>query len=84
MAANRNYSQRVSRRRFLQTTAAAGAGVSLWGVKAHAESPNGRLQMASVGVGGMGGADLGQFLGHPKVDVVALVDVDSRILEAAS
>jgi predicted dehydrogenase len=44
----------------------------------------GRLRLASVGVGGMGSSDLGQFLEHPNVDVVALADIDSGQLAGAA
>ncbi|MFT5199928.1 MAG: putative dehydrogenase, partial [Planctomycetota bacterium] len=44
----------------------------------------GRLRLASIGVGGMGSADLGQFLAHPNIDVVALCDIDAGNLARAA
>lgn len=41
------------------------------------------VRLASIGVGGMGGADLASLSSHAKVEVVALCDVDSRNLKAA-
>ena len=46
--------------------------------------PGGRVRTAHVGVGGMGKADLKAIASHPLVDVVALCDVDSKNLAAAS
>jgi predicted dehydrogenase len=45
---------------------------------------SGRMRLASVGVGGMGASDLGSLSSHSQVDVVALCDVDSNNLAAAS
>src|SRR5690606_23253551 len=36
------------------------------------------------GVGGMGGYDLQQFMAHPGVEIVAICDVDSNILDKAA
>lgn len=68
----------------------AGAGLSLAGA-AMAAAPfgtirNGRqktLRHAAIGVGGMGRSDLGQIASHPNVKVVALCDVDSKMIENA-
>ena len=43
-----------------------------------------RLRLASIGVGGMGAADLQSLSSHQQVDVVALCDVDSNNLNAAA
>lgn len=42
------------------------------------------MRHASIGVGGMGGADLDNLSSHPDVQVVALCDVDQRNLAAAA
>ncbi|WP_350285998.1 Gfo/Idh/MocA family oxidoreductase [uncultured Croceitalea sp.] len=42
-----------------------------------------RLRTAHIGVGNMGGEDLRDISSHPKVDVVALCDVDAKNLKAA-
>ena len=47
-------------------------------------SPNGRLRHACIGVGGMGWGDLQNFLQHPKVEIVALCDVDADNLAKAA
>ncbi len=73
-----------SRRKFLQNTAALGACLALPGKPIRAAEANDRLQVASIGVGGVGSADLGHFLSHPKVDVVALCDIDEGILAGAA
>jgi predicted dehydrogenase len=45
---------------------------------------NDKLRLAGIGVGGMGGADLAALSSHPKVEVVALCDVDAGKLAAAA
>lgn len=45
---------------------------------------NEKLRTAHIGVGGMGGADLGSIASHSKVEVAALVDVDANTLKGAS
>lgn len=48
-------------------------------------SPNGQIQHACIGVGGMmGGNDLQQFLSHPRCRIVALCDVDTGHLAKAA
>lgn len=76
-----------SRRSFLELSAAAG-GLYLAGCAA-TEPPapryvTGKLRHAGIGVGGMGGSDLGQIASHPEVEVVALCDVDAGRLQAAA
>lgn len=46
-------------------------------------SPKSRIRTAHIGVGNMGMEDLKAVASHPKVDVVALCDVDSRYLANA-
>ena len=71
----------MNRRRFLQqslaTTISAPAILS-------ARSPNSMFQVASIGVGGMGGNTMMSVLQHPKVRIVGMCDVDSRTLELAT
>lgn len=75
----------VSRRHFLKTTAAAGlAAPFLIGSPGRAASANGKLSHACIGVGGMGGGDLQNFLQHPKTEIVALCDVDANNLKKAA
>lgn len=73
----------LSRRTFLQTSTAALAGTAIG--RAAPVSANGKLQHACVGVGGMmGGNDLGSFLSHPGLEIVAICDVDAGILAEAA
>lgn len=70
------------RREFLK----AGLAVAAFNILpsgARAVSPNGKLRTAHIGVGGMGGADLGSIASHPKVEVAALCDVDLGTLNGA-
>lgn len=73
-------SQMINRRRFLGH---AGAGVALFNILpgtvlgADKLSPNGKLNVAGIGIGSRGGADVGEVagLGH---NIVALCDVDEK------
>ncbi len=74
----------VSRRSFLRHATLTGITIplaSFTGVGRAAA--NDKLRLAGIGVGGMGGADLASLSSHPKVEVVALCDVDSGNLAAA-
>ncbi|MCY3007968.1 MAG: Gfo/Idh/MocA family oxidoreductase [Planctomycetota bacterium] len=76
--------QSTTRRDFFSQTASAIAAAHLAGGLAAAPITADRLRLASIGVGGMGGADLGSLSSHAKVDVVALCDVDANNLAAAA
>lgn len=78
-------SQSIKRRAFLKQMAAAGvAGPFILPRLSMAESANGKLQHAAIGVAGQGTSDLGNINSHGKVQVVALCDIDAQKLEAAS
>jgi predicted dehydrogenase len=71
-------SKRITRRKMLRNTTWAGIGI--WtaarsGVLGAARSPNERLNIAGIGVGGQGGWDLGNCASE---NVVAVCDVDDR------
>ncbi len=81
----------TSRRSFLKTVAATAAGTiglplivpaSALG-RSGAVPPNDRIAIACVGVGGMGTSNLNGFLEKPRVQVVAVCDVDARHRERA-
>jgi len=74
---------KVTRREFLKTTATAGAALTALNYS-RAYGANSKLNHACIGVGGMGGGDLGNFLGHAKAQVVAICDVDKNILNNAA
>lgn len=80
----------VLRRDFLKTSAALSTGaIFSTGVfgnagRVRAASPNGKLRTAHIGVGGMGGADLGSIASHKMVEVAGLCDVDSNTLAKAA
>jgi predicted dehydrogenase len=80
-------SRPLSRRSLLELAAASG-GLYLAGCAsasaAAAPRARGRLRHASIGVGGMGAADLDQIRAHGSVDVLALCDVDANNLSAAA
>jgi len=77
----------MNRRNFLGISVAAAtgflAGCSTTGRRII--SPNSKLNHACVGVGGMmGGRDLESFKSHPKVQIVAICDVDRNHLAKAA
>jgi predicted dehydrogenase len=74
---------RSTRRAFLQTAGAAGLGVCLLtrSSRAQSRSPNDRLNVACVGIGGQGGVSVGACGGE---NIVALCDVDERSAGKAS
>ncbi len=75
----------LSRRRFIQTTAAAAIGAPLiLSCSRNKPAPSNRLSHACIGVGGMGWSDLQKFKEHPNVQIVAICDVDSENLKKAS
>jgi len=79
-----------SRRQFLRTATIAGLAAPFVsscstdkpGRKVIA--PNSKLHHACIGVGGMGWVDLHNFVDHPRVQIVALCDVDANNLEKAA
>jgi len=75
---------RTNRREFLQTTAATGIGYWVAGGVSAAESksPNERIAMASVGIGGKGSSDSADA--GRCGDMVAICDVDTGRLGGAA
>jgi len=74
----------MTRRSFLRTVAVAGAAFSVWPRRAQSASPNAKLSVACVGVGGMGWGDLHSVASHPQVNIAALCDVDAERLARAA
>jgi predicted dehydrogenase len=72
----------ISRRTFLKRSATVGAGVTIIksGILAAGQSPNEKLNIAVVGVGGRGWADID---GVQSENIVALCDVNANNLAAA-
>jgi predicted dehydrogenase len=69
----------LSRRHFLSTILAASAAPAFL----RAQSPNNKLNVAIIGCGGRGGANLGEIAAAGE-NIVALCDVNERNLEAAA
>ena len=71
----------TNRRRFLQSTAAAGFGYWVAGgvEAAESNSPNEQIQVGCIGVGGKGKSDVQNMSKFGKI--YALCDVDSTVLE---
>ena len=79
-----NDSLSLPRRSFLKglTATAAAAPFAIPAITRAA--PNSRIQHACIGVGGMGGVDLGNILSHQGAEIVALCDVDQNRLDEAA
>jgi len=79
--------QAISRRGFLRTSAVVGAGLALPAVVPAsvfgAGAPSERIAVGCIGVGRMGNGDLGDALGLPQVQVVAVCDLDSKRVKMA-
>jgi len=73
-------SKQVTRRTVLQSAA---AGLAATILPRNVFGANEKLSHACIGTGGMGGGDLNSFRSHPKVQVVALCDVDRNTLDSA-
>lgn len=74
----------LSRRRFLQQGAAAASVTLGFPAVLRGASPNSMLQVASIGVGGMGGGTMRSVASHAKVKIVALCDVDAKFMDQAA
>lgn len=75
----------MKRRTFLRRTATAAAASTLgFPAVLRSASPNSMLQVASIGVGGMGGNTMKSVAAHAKVKIVALCDVDAAYLDKAA
>jgi predicted dehydrogenase len=72
----------LSRRQFLQGSALGGASLLLLGTQASGKikGANDRLRIAVAGVNGRGKAHIGGWLSQDNVEIVALVDPDSKVL----
>lgn len=75
----------LNRRQFVQATTALGAGLWVSGSprSALAQTPNSRLQIACIGMGGQMRGYLVPELGKVDQQVVAICDVDQRQLDGA-
>ena len=72
-----------TRRDFLKssTVAAVGVGIGLPAMvvgRQQNASPNDKVVFGLIGCGGMGAANMRNFMGHPDVEIAALCDVDTN------
>ncbi|MGI9240895.1 MAG: Gfo/Idh/MocA family oxidoreductase [Verrucomicrobiales bacterium] len=75
----------LSRRHFLRSASAGiAAPLILPGLGRGADSPNGKLNHAAIGVDGQGWSDLVQIASHPQCEIVAICDVDTARMEKAA
>src|SRR5438552_10714920 len=72
----------MDRRAFLGTSAAFAAGLALADEKKQVSASE-KVTVALVGCGGMGRANLHDFMRVPDFEIAALCDVDPRQIEAA-
>ena len=73
---------RLTRRNFLQSTAAAGAGLILTGTKAsgNIKGANDRVRIAVAGLNGRGSSHISGWLGQSNVELAYLIDPDANVL----
>ncbi len=77
----------MNRRKFIKGTISAAVSLpyivpsTVWGRSMI--NPSDKVVMGFIGVGWMGGVNLGGFLGHPQVKVVAVCDVDKKLAQQA-
>lgn len=74
-----------SRREFIRTTAAASAGLS-WlssSFDAVAQPKDNKLRLGLIGVGFRGQGHLGQALGREDIEVIAICDIQQRMMNMA-
>ena len=72
----------VTRRRFVQGAAAAGATFAISGTKSSAKiiGANERLRIAVAGVNGRGNSHIGGWSGQKNVEIICLIDPDENVL----
>ena len=78
-------SKRINRRDVLKTTAAAGmgywvAGRASWADELASKSPNERVNVASIGIGGKGDSDSDQCAKH--ANLIGICDIDDHRLDS--
>jgi predicted dehydrogenase len=71
----------ANRRRFLQTTLAGAAGLSMSSALGKPLGANGDVRVAVIGFRGRGGGHIKELLAIPGVRLVALCDVDSAVVD---
>ncbi|MFT4735714.1 MAG: putative dehydrogenase [Arcticibacterium sp.] len=74
-------SQKLINRRDIIKGGAAVVTASMLPSWVWAQGKDGRLRTAHIGLGSMGKSDLESIASHKSVDVIALCDVDSKMLE---
>jgi predicted dehydrogenase len=77
-------SLKTTRREFLKRGLGASLGTVAFPAMVSANSPNGRIQHAAIGVGGMGWGDVQQIGSHPNAEILAICDVDTARMAAAA
>ena len=69
----------LTRRGFMKTSVTAAAGVSLWGTQKAWAGANDRVNVAVIGVHGMGQSHIQSYQALKNVQVVAICDVDENL-----
>jgi predicted dehydrogenase len=72
-----------NRRQFLRTAVPFIVSAATLG-RAGAVSPNGKVRLACIGVGGQGTSNLRALMGDERVQIVAVCDADAQHAEAAA
>ncbi|MCS1411213.1 MAG: Inositol 2-dehydrogenase [Verrucomicrobia subdivision 3 bacterium] len=70
---------KVNRRRFIEASVAAGAGIIAMPYIGRVQGANEKLGAAVIGVGGRGNSHLGAFVNDARTEVRVIVEVDEKI-----
>lgn len=73
----------TSRRRFLKSAAALGAGPFILPSKVWADPPSKKLAHAAIGITGQAASDINDLMSSGRMEVVAIAEVDKRNHPAA-
>jgi predicted dehydrogenase len=71
----------ITRRKFMKHSLATGIGLTLANPFSHVRGANDVVRVAVIGINGRGGGHISAFRDIPGVQVAALCDVDSKVLE---
>ena len=76
-----NYRRRFLKQGILGSSAALFVPPLLWAQPDELVGANDRIRVGLIGCNGMGFSNLSSFMRNPEVEVAALCDVDTRVLD---
>ncbi|MGB5190349.1 MAG: gfo/Idh/MocA family oxidoreductase, partial [Robiginitalea sp.] len=76
-----NHRRSFLKKGLLGSSAALFVPPMLWAQPGQLVGANDRIRLGLIGCNGMGFSNLSSFMRHPEVEVAALCDVDTRVLD---